>query len=478
MIDFLAFDGVRTPYQDQKEALDKLSNKWSEYQCFSIVAPTASGKSALARTIQKATNAAYITANNILVNQYASTYDLPTMLGEDNYATDGAYSEAITVSLDPENHVCYNAVSFRYASRRNGFRFPKVIILDEAHSCLSLIRELVTKVYSLTKYEYFKFNLEDPEDVKKYLFNRLAEAKVTVTTSKGKKKKQIENRIFKLEDMIESIKTSPEQFAFFKSEHKGRFYFHMQPLNIPRDFIKSYFKDSKVIILSATLTQSDCQELFGGKKYTQIELPSPIKPERRPVYYLPMEEVLSYPTNTKAIAKKLDEILSNITLRPALIHVTYSDMDGIYQHLKTPVLKHNRDTKKEVLDTWLKNGGVLLAAGCSEGLDLVGDLCRLNIVTKLQFPNIGSKFWTKKIALPAGEYAYKLDTLKHVVQASGRTCRTPNDVGATILLDSRFSSLYAKLKNETPQSFKEAIVWNKVSYDEIERRAKELIDKK
>jgi len=169
--DFSRSDLKRTPYPDQQTALNTLAEKWNNCQAFAITAPTASGKSLISRTIQLATDGAYITCNNMLVEQFAHEYKLPIMQGQEHYPTGGAYHNAVTLSLDPENHNCYNPISFRYAMKRKDFRMPKCIIIDEAHAALGLLREITTQVFRLDRNEYFRLNLGDPQKCIQWLLH-------------------------------------------------------------------------------------------------------------------------------------------------------------------------------------------------------------------------------------------------------------------------------------------------------------------
>jgi Rad3-related DNA helicase len=213
---------------------------------------------------------------------------------------------------------------------------------------------------------------------------------------------------------------------------------------------------------------SDVRELTGGVPYHHIEVESPIPPERRRIYSMPTEAALSYPTPHKELAEHLDKLLDDFKdIRPAMVHLPYADAFKVAQLMRTPVLTHDKDTKKEVLAEWLKNGGVLIGSGMTTGLDLKDDLCRLNIVGKVLYPSIASEFWKKKLALPGGKQAYALSALRSLVQALGRSTRSEKDWSVSILLDKRWISLYRAVKDEVPTFLKEAIVWQTVTPDQI-----------
>lgn len=478
-------DGSQRPLREfQEVALKWLEENWNDSQVFSIVSPTASGKSLLARTVQRATNGAIITNSNLLVNQYRDFYKANVFYGMEWYTNHGAYDEAKYMSCIPEELTIYNPVSFRIAKKQPQFVHPPVIIFDEAHSIISLLQELIGKTCVVNKDERYRQHLDSAPNLIRWLKEGIVEARIAIQEArfKNSKKKTIralEAREAKLDDLIFVLETEPETIALWYEDvytHKGtKHYLHIKPTHIPKAFLSQYFKQSKIVLLSATMLPADIREISAGKEYKYLEMGSTIPPERRPFYVIPTESLLSYPTPHKELAEKLDEILTNIPLRPAIVHITYSDMANVSKYLKTPHYFHTPETKKDVLETWLKEGGVLLAGGMSEGLDLHGELCRLNIITKLQFPNLGNDYVQKRLNLPSGREWYALSALKHVVQAYGRSTRGPEDKSVCICLDKRVFKLLNDNKKETPGFFASAVVPYSVTYQGILDRYEKLV---
>ena len=484
MIDFLTnFDkSGREPRALQHELLSRLAKQWDTNPCAALVASTGCGKSAISRAIQLCTDAAVITASNLLVNQFADEYRVNRFFGALNYSNHGAYDAAKLAACDPENHNVFNSCSFRTAQKCKEFRQPSVIIIDESQSCLSLLCELTTLTLPINRRYFLKSSSTSPDSVIQFLLGTIVEInlKAKAAFAKGKKidARRLENRTVKLEDLVDALKSEPEKYACWTSykacSFGTKYYLHVKPTSLPRSFVESFFRESKVILLSATVMPSDVVELLAGRKYTRIEAGSSVPVDRRRIYIQPTESVLSYPMPHKEVAERLDEILDNLPYRPALIHVTYGDMDAIAGHMKNKVMVHDKETKKDVLADWLRNGGVLMGAGMAEGLDLKDDLCRLNIITKCAFPNLGDDYVNKKLALPGGKRWYALQAMKTLIQATGRAVRSDKDFAVTIVLDGRVARLYNQVRDDVPDSFKESLVWDLVSYDEIRNRVAKL----
>jgi Rad3-related DNA helicase len=126
-----------------------------------------------------------------------------------------------------------------------------------------------------------------------------------------------------------------------------------------------------------------------------------------------------------------------------------------------PFMKHkvlvysDKEQKQEVVAKWLKEGGVLLGAGLTTGIDLKYDLCRLNIISKIPFPNLGDVNVAKRMALDPKWYP--MSAAKQVIQACGRSTRSEDDYSVSVIIDNRWSQLYHSVKDTVPQFFKEVV---------------------
>jgi Rad3-related DNA helicase len=468
-MDFIKeFDGTGRQLRESQEiVLNTLSDLWDSHEVFAVVSPVGSGKSAIARAIQLQTNAAIITSSNILVDQYINTY--PTMnsfIGADNYPTRYSYEDARVKACYPENHNIFNPISWLIAKRQKDFEEPDVIIWDECHASVELLKETATRTFSLTAQQRFRADLLAPENLRRFLLMEIAEATCEL---KGdchwRVAKKLQNKIDKIEIICDILEKSPETLAIYYEESqtkrgKPKYWLKIKPVTLPLHLIKRFFGKSKVVLLSATLLTCDLRELLAGARFCRIEVESSIPKEKRPIIYRPLPENLSFGKwSAQEVANHIDEILEKVPLRPAIVHCTYNDAKRISEYLRTPHYTHTKESKLEVLNEWMEKGGVLLGSGMAEGIDLKGDLCRLNILLKLAFPNLGDAFVQKRMSLPSGEEWYGVQAVKHIVQAVGRSTRSENDWSATFILDSRFTKLYNQYREMFPEFFREAISW-------------------
>ena len=92
-----------------------------------------------------------------------------------------------------------------------------------------------------------------------------------------------------------------------------------------------------------------------------------------------------------------------------------------------------------------------------EGIDLPYDACRWQIVSKVPWPYLGDPA-VKYLSEVDPEW-YQWETIKTIIQASGRIVRSTDDYGSTFILDASFRRLYTDSKSRGlfPTWFMEAI---------------------
>ena len=132
------------------------------------------------------------------------------------------------------------------------------------------------------------------------------------------------------------------------------------------------------------------------------------------------------------------------------------------------VLRHDRDSKTMVKNLFLSAPEPLwlLASGMAEGLDLTEDKARVNVIAKLSYPYLGDPYVAWRLKQPGGQLWYSLQTLTHLMQAVGRTTRSPTDESITYVLDPGLGRLFDKIKqlvkpselqNYLPTDFMESV---------------------
>ena len=105
------------------------------------------------------------------------------------------------------------------------------------------------------------------------------------------------------------------------------------------------------------------------------------------------------------------------------------------------------------------DGGVLFAPSFERGVDLVGDACRVVIVAKIPFPNLGDQQVSARLHRQGGQTWYSCATVRSLVQMTGRAVRGEDDWAVCYLLDAQFvKQVLRKNRWLLPEWWREALV--------------------
>ena len=95
--------------------------------------------------------------------------------------------------------------------------------------------------------------------------------------------------------------------------------------------------------------------------------------------------------------------------------------------------------RMHALDQFKKSdAGVLLAPSMDRGIDLPGELCEVIIVVKMPFMATNDKQVQRRMYSKGGQIWYATQTLKSLVQMTGRGMRSEDDLCECFILDGQF----------------------------------------
>jgi ATP-dependent DNA helicase DinG len=202
------------------------------------------------------------------------------------------------------------------------------------------------------------------------------------------------------------------------------------------------------LLMSATLLSGDVMaEQLGWDAdlpYEVIYLPSPFPKENRPIRFAPVAD-MGYKKRADELPRMIEGVRKVCELHGherVMVHThTYDNAKRLsdirpghtYTYLSA------RDRSRTLEDYKRDPIGVLVAASMERGIDLPDDLCRAVVITQLPFPYEGDKQIKKRI-YGTGAKGYKwrlMETMRSIVQMSGRGVRHASDYCVTWVLDSR-----------------------------------------
>ena len=116
--------------------------------------------------------------------------------------------------------------------------------------------------------------------------------------------------------------------------------------------------------------------------------------------------------------------------------------------------------RDEILNTFrderIKKPKILISPSFFEGVNFENDYSRFQIISKVPFLSLGSKYVKTKMQLD--QTWYSVSAIKNIVQASGRSVRNENDYAITYILDSNFNRVFGAYSQYVPQWFKDALL--------------------
>ncbi len=475
----------------QTEALRWLQDNWDKGSVFAMRLDVGTGKSLVAEAISRATGGALLAPTNLLLDQYAATYPLKNFLkGKAHYTcisaavtcedwmniSDGKacagcpYKECKEkANFEP---TAYNPMSYWFATLSADFVRPKVVIVDEAHTLASSLMQVCGITMSSLIYP-FTTEFKDELKLLKWLEFHIDSLGRLCKLYAGDKVKQAATRfeMFKLSNVANGLRENSENYAIWtedinngkRGKAKRAFkMLHIKPVKLLHSVAKRVLGVEKVILLSGTLFETDIRELIGDRPYLYKDFDSPIPVENRRVMYDPAPFKVNYLTEPYLIADEIEKTIDKYGKDSnTLVHVTYGLGKRLKPLFKRAVICNETPTEKDdCLSKFKSEGGVFVAAGCAEGIDLPGDQCRLNIIPKLLFPDLKDLVVSKRKALADGEEWYAMVVFKTLIQQIGRSTRGADDFSIAVIKDPNFSRLFNRYKKLLPRSFVESLCWS------------------
>ena len=378
-------------------------------------------------------------------------------------------------------------------SEKYGPRFP-FFVIDEADTLESVLMNFVevslsprfVKKYRLGKPNYvtkpsswLEWVREAKETLKPVMKSKgrdLADYKTDVPPQGLKREVEgLERQLQTLNYVERSLTLEPENWVL-DGHRKGGI--TLKPVTISshtKDLLWKHGK--KFLLMSATVVSPHQMAADLGlteNEWGSVVVDSNFPPERRPIHVMSRANMTNKTKDTEwpKMIRSVAEIIDRHPGERILIHtVSYAWTKALEEGLKKGghggrVLSYMSSFEREqILETYkTRLDAVLLAPSFDRGIDLPDDLCRVIIITKVPYPNLGDEQVKKRFfgTGAAGKGWYYTQTVRSIVQMTGRGMRHRNDHCITYLLDSQFrSNIWSNPlgRNRIPKWWTEALVW-------------------
>jgi Rad3-related DNA helicase len=463
------FSGI--PRREQVEVLQELERLWSSHSCFVIQVPVAGGKSRVAAAIaswaesfEKTVNILPPSSNELLQHQYEAEFpDFHSVWGASKYRCH-TYHQPCSVTKRKRKGACKECPHQKaqvQATRgvrlmnphtmlgtRKVLGYPQLLIVDEAHTLIGFQQQ--QGGYKLWRHQH-----QWPQDVA-----TAADVVKWIEMSEPRTDRLAVRKMILRDPGNVMITKSLESYR-----NRSEYLLEVKPLTVSRAKPLLWPQSvKKLVLLSATIGRKDIEEL-GLDSYHRvayIQSGSPIPPALRPVVFQPLVDMTH--RNSELALPKLAGIINQLLARhpsdAGIIHTTYDQSVVLQRFLTSPrYMWHHRGNRTEQYNAFKSGaagrGRVLVACGMHEGVDLAGDSARWQVITKMPAPSLGDPAIALKADADPEWYAW--ETVKQLLQACGRVCRTPSDYGITYIFDTQFERLYRSRLYMFPDYFRDSV---------------------
>lgn len=467
-----------------------MAARWDDADVFVIPAPTAFGKTkvieAIARYASKVKKlkSHVLVPTNVLVDQVAASTKMFALKARANYTCytpTGATDDSQFTNCEQHHKACgehcagcpyvqdvrkVHAFPFSLSNYHTALahRLEKpVILIDEAHMVLPLIRE------AEARHIWLPVNEAGRSVLPHYLttYGQVADYLAAHPELQGKG----------WDTVRKELEGGHGRFLLARGERKlrGKPTDCLSLLPIDTRFSERApaflggRKVQKLFLLSGTISRTDVEQMaLQGKRVLYFQTESPIPVERRPVirdYVAKMSyQNQQVPAVLDALAQKVLHYWRQAGGR-TLVHAPYGLAVKLQARL-APVLGdlllcHANAREKEAVLAKFKDTGdsspyLLIGSGMEEGIDLYGEDYKMQLVCKVPYASLADPAWKWVADEQPDRYAW--EAIKKVVQAAGRICRGPDDYGTTVILDESFERLFRKYETDLlPPYFAEAV---------------------
>lgn len=224
----------------------------------------------------------------------------------------------------------------------------------------------------------------------------------------------------------------------------------------------------RTVMMSATIISPEemARTLGLESDYAVVRMPMAFPVENRRIRVAPVATMTRdrEKEETPKLLKAIERILEKHPTDRTLIHtVSYGRaktvIDHLRAHTKRPIVSYlNAQEREASLLRYRKTvGAVMVAPSFERGVDLKGDDCRVQIICKVPYPNMGDPRVSQRSHGPDGDAWMGVQTIRSLVQMTGRAVRTADDWCESYILDAHFKQLVKRNGSLLPEWWRDAL---------------------
>lgn len=512
-------DWVQDIRPHQATAVDEIVEAYqSGIRVVGCDAPTGSGKTLIAELVRRRLGlpTLYVASDNSLVDQFSRDFRYAKQLkGRKNYGTlTGAfgstaedctsrgpkdpcqycdptwqcpYQVAKQAAIRADLAVTNTAFLLAEANSVGNFSGRPFIVADECDTLEKILMGYVE--YEVSRKRIESFGMEEPgkgihkPTLADWLLdfgNRVG--KELMQEDDAKKARSLERLLEDTRRIEAELRREIEKKQSGESDGKWlRLYddrnggLKLKPVMVDSYGTRNLWRHGRLwLLMSATIISMDelADSLGLPLEHRTVKVPMTFPVENRQVIMAPVANVV-YKGMDKAVPQLIHACAVALNKHPhdrILIHTVSYDLakklqDGLRHANIGPrrVITYTDGANRErVLAEYKRTPGcVMLAPSMARGIDLPGDLCRVQIIAKTPFLSLGDTQVNRRAHMPGGDIWYKVQAIRDIVQMTGRAVRSKEDWAITYIFDEQFSSnLWRNNKALFPDWWRESVITN------------------
>jgi Rad3-related DNA helicase len=119
-----------------------------------------------------------------------------------------------------------------------------------------------------------------------------------------------------------------------------------------------------------------------------------------------------------------------------------------------------RDDDGSIRDNGSTKTSILFAPSMDRGIDLPDDACRVIIIAKVPYPNLGDRQVAARLYSHGGQTWYNVQTVRKIIQMTGRGVRHEGDWCVSYILDRNFATgIWMKGRELFSEWWREGLDW-------------------
>lgn len=242
------------------------------------------------------------------------------------------------------------------------------------------------------------------------------------------------------------LRVYPEQ----RDRDQGAFI--MQPVLVaPYGPSMLWAHSTRWLAMSGTVVSADefAQSLGWHDDYAAISVPMSFPVENRPIVLAGVANVIRAEMQD-AVPKLAKAIVNIAALHPndrILVHtVSYQLAKDLRDRVQPEIGRRrtwtyaNAQEKDAAVAGYRRDkGSIIFAPSLDRGVDFRDDDCRVQVIAKVPFPNLGDRRTAARMHLPGGQWWYQVQTVRTIMQMTGRGVRSEDDHAVTYVIDKQFA---------------------------------------